>query len=81
MSIKSFLIILVLSVVVTYGASIVIDLLKGGSVIAGPGGFPFVFTSGGGLLSTPTTNYPMLILDIVFWFVMIFIIWKLVFKR
>lgn len=77
MSIKSFFIILVLSVVVTYGVAFVEGLI-GGHFLS-YGGFPFRFASGSFLGGS--TDYLMLILDIVFWFAVIFILWKLVFKK
>lgn len=79
MSKKLFLIILVLSVVVTYGVSITSDLISG-SIIAGNSGFPFKFASGS-LFGEGSTNYLMLILDIIFWFVVIWVVWKLIMKQ
>jgi hypothetical protein len=78
MSKKSFIIILILSVIVTYGAALVYDLMFG-SILSGEGGVPFKFTSGS-LFGGSSTNYLMLILDIVFWFFIIWIIWQ-VFTR
>lgn len=72
MSIKSGIIILILSVVVTYGMAFVDDTINTSKYQTG---LPFGFASfnflGG---STDTT---MLILDIIFWFVIIFVAWKL----
>ncbi|MDO8570940.1 MAG: hypothetical protein Q7R97_05130 [Candidatus Daviesbacteria bacterium] len=75
---KSFLIILVLSVVVTYGVMF-IQAFWTNSLIAGSGGFPFSFTSSS-LFSTASTDYQMLIVNIVFWFMILFVIWKLIGK-
>ena len=78
MSKKSFVIILVLSVVVTYGVA-VIDVLINGNILAGKSGFPFRFGSTS-LFGGSEINYPIFILDIVFWFVVIFVGWKLISK-
>lgn len=75
MSIKSFLVILVLSVVVTVGIPFIDFALGWHST----NGFPFGFSQFSFLGSS--TNYPMLILDVAFWFIVIFILWKLVFKK
>ena len=73
MSIKSFAVILVLSVVVTYLAAFIDDLIN---ISKNPTGLPFPFASfnffGG------SNNLTLLILDIIFWFVIIFIVWKLI---
>lgn len=69
---KAFAVILVLSVVVTYGAAFV-EGLMGGHFLA-YGGVPFKFASGS-FLGGSTDNL-MLVLDIAFWFVVIWIIWK-----
>lgn len=76
MSKKSFAIILVLSVVVTYGVAIVDVFLNKTKNIAG---LPFGFTSLG-LFLGGSTDYLMLILDIVFWFFIIWVIWKVISK-
>lgn len=63
---------LVLSVVVTYGVAIV-DFANGG--VANGAGFPLGFSHfnffGG------ETDQNKLILDIIFWFIVLFVIWKL----
>lgn len=69
MSKKTFIIILVLSVVVTY----LIALIQFSS-----GGLPFRFSSFNLLGSE--TNVGMLILDIVFWFIILFGVWTLIKK-
>lgn len=66
---------LVLSVVVTYGVSIV-DALMRNSFLAGEAGFPFRFSSSS-FLGSENTDFLNLILDIIFWFVILFGIWKL----
>ena len=72
---KAFVVILVLSVVVTYGAAFV-DVLLSGSVIAGKSGIPFRFGSSS-LFGGSSIDYPILLVDIVFWFAVIWGIWKL----
>lgn len=70
---KSFVVILILSPIITYGVAILNDIIAG-SVVSGKGGFPFTFASGS------STDGFMLTLNIVFWFIVIFIIWKLLQK-
>ena len=74
---KSFVVILILSVVLTYSVAI-IDALARNSLIAGSAGLPLKFTSG--YFGTSTTNYSILIVDIAFWFVVILGTWKLLKK-
>ena len=78
MSKKSFVVILILSVLVTYGIAFVDDLRRN-SLLAGEGGIPFRFSSGT-LFGSGSINYLMLILDIAFWFVVIWVIWKILQK-
>lgn len=78
MSKKAFVIVLVLSVVVTYGATFV-EVLLSGSVVSGKSGFPFRFGSSS-LFGGSSIDYPMLLVDIVFWFVVIWGIWKILQK-
>ena len=75
MSIKAFLIILVLSVVVTYGVAIIDDSINMGK---NPTGLPFGFASFNFLGGS--TDIAMLVLNIIFWFVVILIIWKVLKK-
>lgn len=77
MSKKSFIVILILSLVVTYGVAFV-DALRRNSFLAGEAGTPFRFSSS--YFFSESTNYGMLILDIVFWFVVIWILCKTVSK-
>ncbi len=70
---KSFVVILILSVVATYGIAILDNLMRG-SLVSGKGGFPLKFASG------PSTDGTMLILDIAFWFAIIWGIWKILQK-
>lgn len=77
MSKKSLVIVLILSVVVTYGVAFV-DALRRNSFLAGEAGVPFRFSSA--YFFSESTNYGMLILDIVFWFVVIWVVWKAVSK-
>lgn len=76
MSKKSFIVILILSVVVTYGVAFVEGLI-GGHFLA-YGGVPFRFASGS-FLGGSTDNL-MLILDIAFWFVVIWLALKVISK-
>jgi len=69
MSKKSFFVILVLSVVITVGIPF---------IYFENNGFPLQFTSFNLLGSE--TNYLNLIFDIVFWFVIIWGVWKLITK-
>jgi len=75
---KSFVVILGISVITTYIASF-IEILLSGNVVAGTSGFPFKFGSSS-LFGGSSTNYPTLILDIVFWFLVIWGIRKLILK-
>lgn len=72
MSKKAFVVILVLSIVVTYGVAFV-EGLMGGHFLA-YGGVPFRFAYGSFLGGS--TDTLMLLLDIAFWFVVIWVIWK-----
>jgi len=73
MSLKSGIIILVLSVVVTIGFT-VLGFVTNQYQIAN--GIPLAFTEFSFLGSA--TNYLNFILDIIFWFGLIFGIWKLI---
>ena len=77
MSRKSLAVILILSVIITYGIGI-IDALVNSS--ANQAGFPFKFGSYT-LFGTANTNYLILILDIVFWFIVIWGVWKIFFNK
>lgn len=70
MSRKAFVVILVLSVVVTY-ISAYIDFAF--NITTGKIGIPFGFSSVS--LMGSSTDYTVLFLDIVFWFVIIWVIW------
>ena len=74
MSIKSFIIILILSVVVTYGVAVVESIFRE-TLVAGSAGLPFNFASGT-LFGEQNTNYLLLLLDFIFWFIVIWVIWK-----
>ena len=71
---KSLLIILGLSFVLTYAATF-IEVLLSGNVVAGKSGFPLRFGSSS-LFGGSSTNYTMLLLNIAFWFIVIWGIWK-----
>ena len=76
MSKKSAVIILVLSVVVTYGVAMV-DGLRRNSFL-GDGGIPLRFARGSFLGGS--TNYFYLLIDIVLWFIVIWLVWKILQK-
>ncbi|OGE43671.1 hypothetical protein A3B45_03210 [Candidatus Daviesbacteria bacterium RIFCSPLOWO2_01_FULL_39_12] len=73
MSKKEFFIILGLSVVVTFGVTIVEAMINPSYRQAG---LPFKFGTYV-LFGQASTNYLFLFLDIIFWFVVIWGIWKL----
>lgn len=72
---KAFIVILILSLLVTYGVAFVDDSI---SPTKNPTGLPFGFASFNFLGGS--TNGLMLILDIIFWFVIILSIWKILQK-
>lgn len=75
MKAKSFIIILVLSVIVTYGVAFIdfsVNITKGS--IGLPFGFSYFNFLGA------ETDMPILLLDIAFWFLVIWGIWKLLLK-
>lgn len=74
MSKKSFLVILGLSVVLTYSIAIVDAIVNASSNVAG---LPFKFGSYN-LFGSANTNYAMLFLDIIFWFIVLFIFWRFI---
>lgn len=76
---KEFLVIFVLSVVIMYMATIV-DVLLNGSIIAGKSGFPFKFDSSSPFAGS-NIDYPMLLINIFFWFIVIWAIWKFIYRR
>lgn len=76
MSKKGLVIILILSVVVTYGVAIA-DALMNPS--ASQAGLPLKFGSYA-LFGTASTNYLTLFIDVVFWFVIIWLVWKVISK-
>lgn len=78
MSIKSFIIILVLGVVVNEIA-LYVDAFVRNSIVAGQGGFPLRFTSAA-LFGRADTNYLALFMDIALWFLVIWVIWKIMQK-
>lgn len=67
-----------LGVVVTYVVAIV-DALRRNSLLAGEGGLPFRFSSAS-LFGSESTNFVMLVIDIIFWSVVLWAIWKLFLK-
>lgn len=77
---KAFIVLLILSVVVTYGVAFIDASMN---ISANQAGLPFKFGSYV-LFGTASTNYSTLFLDIVFWFIVIWGIWKIlpkVFKK
>lgn len=73
---KSFVIISILSVIVTYGLGIMDALVNSSTNQAG---LPFKFGSYV-LFGTANTNYSILTLDIILWFFVIWGIWKIIQK-
>lgn len=69
---KSFVVILVLSVILTYIAAFIDDAIN---LTKNPTGLPFGFASFN-FLGGSNNNF-MLTLDIVFWFLVIWGIWKI----
>ncbi len=76
---KLFVVILILSVVAMYVASI-INAIATNTLIAGESGFPFK-DSRATMFGTGTTNYFLMTLNTFFWFVVIWIIWKIFFNK
>ncbi|MCL4365653.1 hypothetical protein M1437_00285 [Patescibacteria group bacterium] len=75
MSKKAFLVILILSVVVTYGMAVVDFAFN---ITSGEVGLPFGFSRFN--FFGAETNQKMLLLDFVFWFFVLFVGWKLILK-
>ena len=75
---KSFVVILILSVVATYGATLV-DALISNTLLGGEAGFPLKFSSAT-MFGSGNTNYLLMSLNILFWFIVLFGIWKLIKK-
>ena len=75
MSRKSFIIILGLSLVLTYFATFV-DALVNSSLIGGQAGFPLKY-SRATMFGEGTTNYFLMTINIVFWFLVIYGIWQI----
>lgn len=73
---KSFVVILILSVVANYVA-LIVDALVTNTLIGGESGFPFKYSSST-LFDQGSVNIPMLILNILFWFVVIWRVWKVI---
>jgi len=71
---KSFIVIVVLSTIVTYVIAIV-DAFARNSLIGGSAGLPFKFAHG--YFGSSNTNYLLLLSDIAFWFIVVWLIWKL----
>lgn len=70
---KSFVVILILSVAVTYGAAFVDDAIN---LTKNPTGLPFGFASFNFLGGS--NNNLMLTLDIAFWFLIIWVLLKII---
>lgn len=77
-SLKAFIVILILSLVVTYGASLM-DSLLNSTLLAGESGFPFKY-SRSTLFGRGSIDGTMMLLNIAFWFVVIWGIWKVLQK-
>lgn len=72
---KSFVVFLALSTISTYTISISESIIRG-TLLGGSAGLPFKFASGT-LFGQAHTNYMALIIDVIFWFLIIWGIWKL----
>lgn len=72
---KSFVVIFVLSVIATYGAAFADEMIN---LTKNPTGLPFGFASFNFLGGS--NNSLMLILDIAFWFAVIWGVWKILQK-
>lgn len=79
MSIKAAIIIFILSLVVTYASSFITSLFDS-TLLGGEAGFPFKFSSAT-LFGRGSIDYVMMFANIIFWFFLIFIIWKLFAKK
>lgn len=78
MSKSIFVLMVILSLIFTLSSSL-LDALYRKSLL-GEGGFPFRFSSGASFLGESSTNYFILLLDILFWFIVVFLLWKIIFK-
>ena len=80
-----YLILLVLSVIVTEVVAVIDSIQNNTFTGGGLSGFPLQFSSSANLFGGGRVNSTNLLLDILFWFVVLFLIWKLlkkiVFKR
>lgn len=75
--VKKVVILLVLSVIVTYLTQVIQVLLGGAcSVFSGKCGLPIAFSSAN-LFDKPEINYVIFLVDTAFWFLIIFIILKI----
>ena len=77
-NIITVIVFLVLGVMVTYGVAI-IDALRRNSFLAGQAGLPFRFSSSS-LFGSESTDQFMFLLDVIFWVIVIFGVWKLIGK-
>ena len=75
--VKKVVILLILSVVVTLVIGLGDFAMNQNSIQAG---FPFKFTSAALMFGNAETNYLILVLDIIFWFIILYIIWTLIKK-
>lgn len=76
MGIIKFVVLLFLSVVVTYGVAITEGLMN--NHLLGYGGVPLRFASGS--FMGGSTDNSILLLDIIFWFIILLVIWGLIGK-
>jgi len=76
---KTFVVILILSVVTNYVA-LIVDAITTNTLLGGVSGFPFKYSSST-LFGHGSVNGSMLILNIAFWFFVIWILWKLLQKK
>ncbi|MDP2585682.1 MAG: hypothetical protein Q8P29_02260 [Candidatus Levybacteria bacterium] len=76
---KSFVVILILSVIVTY-ISAFVDALIRNTLLGGEAGFPFKFSSAT-MFGSGSTNYLLMVLNILFWFAIIWGIGRIFFNK
>lgn len=73
-SVFTLVVFLVLGVVVTYGVEVV-EVLFGGNALSGAVGFPFKYGYSS-FFGGSTVDYKILLIDVAFWCIVLWIIWK-----
>ena len=75
-----YLILLVLSVIVTEAVAVIDSIQNNTFIGGGSSGFPLKFSSSGNLFGGGRVHATYLLLDILFWFIVLFLNWKLLKK-